>query len=66
MSDEDFKLDVFEYLDELRESGTTNMFGAGAYVESEFDVDRPQARELLMEWMKSERPRVARPLEEGS
>jgi len=29
--------EYFNYLDELRDSGETNMFGAGAYLEAEFD-----------------------------
>ena len=41
------------YLDELRESGTTNMFGAGADLQSEFDLSRKEAREVLAYWMAS-------------
>jgi hypothetical protein len=44
--------EVFEYLDELRESGVTNMFGASPYIVEEFDVPMKEARELLMKWMK--------------
>ena len=44
---------VFEFLDELRESGDTNMFGAGVYIENAFDVDGPAARKLLGEWMRT-------------
>lgn len=47
------KEEVFVYLDELRESGVTNMFGAGPYVEDEFDVDRRTARSLVVEWMET-------------
>ena len=42
---------IFEYLDALRESGVTNMFGAGSYVEDEFGLRRQEARDLLVEWM---------------
>ena len=42
-----------EYLDGLRESGVTNMFGAGAYVEEEFGISRKDAKEILMYWMSS-------------
>jgi hypothetical protein len=45
--------EVFEYLDELRESGATNMFGATAYIVGEFGIPTKEARELLMKWMKS-------------
>jgi len=44
---------VFEFLDNLRESGVTNMFGAGPYVESTFGVSRHEARDLVVQWMKS-------------
>ena len=42
-----------EYLDRLRLSGVTNMFGAGTYIQEEFGLDRRQAREILSEWMKT-------------
>ena len=35
--------EMLEYLDALRESGTTNMFGAGPHVEQEFDLKRRDA-----------------------
>ncbi|MBW2559243.1 MAG: hypothetical protein JRE40_00160 [Deltaproteobacteria bacterium] len=41
------------FLDELRESGITNMFGAGTYLEQEFDIDRHEASKILVYWMKS-------------
>jgi hypothetical protein len=47
------KNDVFEYLDNLRESGDTNMFGAGPYVELMFGVPRREAKALVLEWMKT-------------
>ena len=42
-----------EYLDGLRESGDTNMFGAGPYVERAFDMSRAEAKEIVLYWMKS-------------
>ncbi len=42
-----------EYLDGLRESGATNMYGASPYVEEEFGVDRNEAHEILGYWMGS-------------
>ena len=47
------KEEYFEYLDALRESGVTNMFGAGAYLENHFGLDRYEARDILFEWMDS-------------
>ena len=42
-----------EYLDQLRDSGVTNMFGAGQYLEEEFNLERSEAKSILLEWMKS-------------
>jgi hypothetical protein len=42
-----------EYLDELRQSGDTNMFGAGAYLEDDFGLDRRKARAIVSYWMQS-------------
>ena len=42
-----------EYLDDLRESGETNMFGAGEYLEHEFVINRNEAGEILRYWMKT-------------
>jgi len=41
-----------EYLDDLRESGVTNMYGAGAYLEDEFDMTREEANQVLTYLMK--------------
>mgnify|MGYP001252119018 FL=1 len=41
------------FLNDLRESGLTNMFGAGSYLEESFDMGRNDARDVLMQWMKS-------------
>ena len=43
--------EVLEYLNDLRESGVTNMFGAGSYIEDEFETDRSESRRLLRLWM---------------
>ena len=40
-----------EYLDELRESGETNMFGAASYLVMEFGLEKKEARAILSEWM---------------
>jgi len=40
-----------EYLDDLRESGETNMFGAPAYIEDDFGVTKKEAREITSYWM---------------
>ena len=40
-----------EFLDELRESGDTNMWGAGPYLQEEFGVTRQEAKAIVTEWM---------------
>jgi hypothetical protein len=41
-----------EYLDELRESGETNMFGARPYLLSEFpELTKSEAGQVLSYWM---------------
>ena len=42
-----------EFLDDLRESGTTNMYGAAAYLRIEFPVSRNESMEILNHWMKT-------------
>ncbi len=42
-----------EYLDELRESGETNMYGATPYLQSRFAISKPEAVHILTYWMKS-------------
>lgn len=41
------------FLDDLRESGVTNMFGAAAYLVAEFGVSREEAKALLLNWMQT-------------
>ena len=45
------KQKMFEYLDDLRESGETNMFGARPYLEDEFELNKSDAGVILSEWM---------------
>ncbi len=45
--------DHLYYLDLLRESGVTNMFGASSYLEAEFDIDSETARAYLTYWMRT-------------
>lgn len=44
---------VFEFLDEIRESGSINMFGATPYIIDAFGVSRYEAKDLLLEWMQT-------------
>jgi hypothetical protein len=41
----------FEFLDELRESGEVNMFGAAPHLARACLLDMPEARTVLSHWM---------------
>jgi len=41
------------YLDVLRESGVTNMYGAGEYLERKFGLTTKIAQDYLLYWMKT-------------
>ncbi len=45
--------EYYQFLDDLRESGVTNMYGAGAYLEEEFGMSAKEARTVLKQWMRS-------------
>jgi len=42
---------VMEFLNILRESGLTNMFGASTYIVDEFEIENSEARRILKLWM---------------
>lgn len=44
---------VFGFLDDLRDSGRVNMFGAGPHLEEAFDFSREEAKKYLLAWMLS-------------
>lgn len=44
---------VFEYLNELRESGITNMFGASPYIQNQFAIEENESMKLLSLWMNN-------------
>lgn len=43
----------YDYLEELRQSGVTNMFGAAPYLMREFDLSYDEASKILSDWMGS-------------
>jgi hypothetical protein len=47
----DKEQEVLEFLNILRDSGATNMFGAVPYIKDEFELDSKEAKRLLMLWM---------------
>ena len=42
---------VFKYLELLRESGVTNMWGSPAYLREEFGFTKSEARDWFFAWM---------------
>ena len=42
-----------QFLDQLRESGEINMFGAAPYIAEFFDLPMQQARKVLTYWMQT-------------
>lgn len=42
-----------DFLDDLRESGECNMWGAAPYLIDQFDLDHETARSYLIFWMKT-------------
>jgi ABC-type Zn uptake system ZnuABC Zn-binding protein ZnuA len=48
----DLDKEVFQYLDDLREAGFVNMYGAWEYLMHDFDMFPNQAKEFVFEWMK--------------
>lgn len=45
--------EVMEWIDNLRESGKTNMFGARPYIKRKFKCTDDEAGEMLSYWMKT-------------
>ena len=45
--------EAFAFLDELRESGVTNMFGSGQYVQDDLGYTKREAFSLVADWMKT-------------
>lgn len=41
-----------DYLEDLRQSGETNMFGAATYLQWEFGLEKAEARRVLNYWMQ--------------
>ena len=41
------------FLERLRRSGVTNMFGAAPYLQDEFDLTYKEASEILLDWMNN-------------
>ena len=42
----------YDFLDDLRDSGATNMFGAAPYLMEAFELNKSEAKRILIEWIK--------------
>jgi len=45
--------EVFEYLNQLQQSGDVNMFGARPFIAAKFLIDRVEAGKMLSKWMEN-------------
>ena len=45
--------DMLYYLDDVRDSGMINMFGAASYVRDEFGLSKKESRAVLSYWMQN-------------
>ena len=52
VADKHMRNEVYLYLEQLRDSGETNMFGAGVYLQKHFELPKNQAIMYLTDWMK--------------
>jgi hypothetical protein len=51
--DNELWTNYFTFLDNLRESGITNMFGAGPYLADAFDIPKSDANKIVSTWMET-------------
>lgn len=45
-------LSQYDFLDDLRDSGVTNMFGASPYLMEAFELNKSEAKRVLIDWIK--------------
>jgi len=45
--------EYFAFLDDLRDTGVTNMFGARPYLQQAFGLTKQEATEILKKWMEN-------------
>ena len=43
----------YQYLEDLRASGDTNMYGAAPYLQRDFGLKKGEARDVLSSWMEN-------------
>ena len=56
---ENIQKEVDHFLDNLRETGITNMYGATPYIEQRFGVNYEEAKQFLVTWMDTYGTRMA-------
>ena len=57
LADEETKRQYYwNFLEKLRRSGVTNMFGAAPYLMEEFGLSKSEANKILGDWMKNYNP----------
>jgi hypothetical protein len=44
--------EMFAFLNELRDGGGINMFAAKPHLQDEFDLDKHQAKDVILAWVK--------------
>tara|TARA_Y100000114_G_scaffold87014_1_gene80457 strand:+ start:1274 stop:1483 length:210 start_codon:yes stop_codon:yes gene_type:complete len=44
-------IEYYVYLEELRQSGVTNMFGSAPYLREEFGIGRRESIRIVANWM---------------
>lgn len=49
--DNEKEQEIFDFLEDLRQSGRTNMFGATPYIQSAFNLPHDKAVKYLTRWM---------------
>ena len=50
---EEKKERMFNFLDNLRDSGICNMFGSGMYLEEMFGINKRESKAIVLEWMET-------------
>lgn len=45
--------EMFEFLNDLRESGSINMFGARPYLAKQFELSNMESLDILVKWIKN-------------
>ena len=47
------KEEIFTFLNDVRESSAVNMFEGGRLIQEQYGLSRHEARDILLEWMKT-------------